>query len=366
MIGAGGPGRYTEEDYRHRDRIRAKRAVELSRKIREKGRASSDLDPSILIAGEHDQFVPRSIDVRKDRRRRRQLVDELDLTLVDPRESRIEAKGKVIKDGSRANDFFGIKGDSFRNAPLAEVDFTGVTIIHANADGADFSNARLVGADLRGTSFNQANFEGADLQNAKLGYTMWQGANLQGADLSGANFEEADLRGAWFDEETNVEGADFQSALLEQSTIGLAQNVEAASWSADMPPEVRARLEDATLEMVGVYPSEQNEMDVSPEIQEGTQDFSVGVEIDEPTGDMVDPFLDNITLADGSDSSDMSITLDDDTPIAYEDDEPSPPHHSPPRSNYRSGDIKSSAPKPRAKRKSGRHPFWKRGENKKR
>ncbi len=81
-----------------------------------------------------------------------------------------------------------VESPSFRNASLAEVDFSHSTIV------ADFR-----GAVLRAASFRQANvktcrFDGADLRNADFSYAALDATSFSGADLTGAKFEGAHIQ----------------------------------------------------------------------------------------------------------------------------------------------------------------------------
>jgi outer membrane protein OmpA-like peptidoglycan-associated protein len=76
-------------------------------------------------------------------------------------------------------------GNSYVNAELPGMDFSG-----QNLAGAQFTNA-----DLQGASFRNTNLAGADFTNADLTHADFSGANLTDADLTNATLSGAILVG---------------------------------------------------------------------------------------------------------------------------------------------------------------------------
>ena len=87
-------------------------------------------------------------------------------------------------------------------------DLAGISLRHADAEGAF-----LVRADLRRADLRAANLRRANLESAKL-----RGADLRGADLTGASLQVADLRGADF-RGARLSRAKFQGARLEAADL---------------------------------------------------------------------------------------------------------------------------------------------------
>jgi uncharacterized protein YjbI with pentapeptide repeats len=117
-------------------------------------------------------------------------------------------------------------GASYRDANLANGDFSGqrfdaASFRDANAEGANFSGASLIGADMKRVNMEQAVFDGATLEGAN-GYegnferasfneVRATGINLKHANLGDASFRKAHLEGANF-VDANLSSADFTEA----------------------------------------------------------------------------------------------------------------------------------------------------------
>jgi uncharacterized protein YjbI with pentapeptide repeats len=81
----------------------------------------------------------------------------------------------------------------FRNAKLADADFTGSFIVAdfrgADLRNADFANANIKTCDFRGADLSGSNFKGAALdaakfEGARMSNTKFAGAFIQGQELN--------------------------------------------------------------------------------------------------------------------------------------------------------------------------------------
>lgn len=96
-----------------------------------------------------------------------------------------------------------VKKTGGMRAMLKLRDLSGLTLANRLLDEADFTGASLVGANASGSSFVRANLYCADLRFCNL-----RNANLQRADLRGATFGTADMAGAVLDY------ADMRAAIM--------------------------------------------------------------------------------------------------------------------------------------------------------
>ncbi len=110
-----------------------------------------------------------------------------------------------------------------KGQPVAERDFSGVSLVAVDLRGANLARAWLESANLEG-----ANLEGADLREAVLARANLRGANLVGAQLAGANLGEAQLQGA------RLDGADLKRAVLAKAQLEEASLVAASLAGADL------------------------------------------------------------------------------------------------------------------------------------
>lgn len=86
-----------------------------------------------------------------------------------------------------------LRGQDFRKANLANVDFTGCDLTGCNLSYANLKNCIFFGANLTGASLWSANLEDANLVSANLSDADMDYARLKGAMLYGANIKRAVL-----------------------------------------------------------------------------------------------------------------------------------------------------------------------------
>jgi len=112
-----------------------------------------------------------------------------------------------------------LDGANFMRAHLPFADFTGANLRAAKFYGACLDEAslnnhkELAGAWFEDASFRKAKLSGSDLSGANL-----RGASLLHADLTHASLRAADLRECRL-VDTNIDGADFERALVHGASI---------------------------------------------------------------------------------------------------------------------------------------------------
>jgi uncharacterized protein YjbI with pentapeptide repeats len=133
--------------------------------------------------------------------------------LVKDFRSAVNLSGTTVVSGP--DDRSALKGADLSGLNLDRVRFTGFPVVLTGArfDGASLENTSLELADLAGASFNRANaarasFRGADLEpSGRVSAANFAGANLQGASFVGANVSDGIFTGA------NLSDAAFTRAL---------------------------------------------------------------------------------------------------------------------------------------------------------
>ncbi|MGC2634005.1 MAG: pentapeptide repeat-containing protein [Candidatus Cybelea sp.] len=108
-------------------------------------------------------------------------------------------------------------GRDLHGAGLANVEYAGVDLSHANLRDADLRGARLAGvdfyaADLRGADFSKAKLAGVDLHQAQLSGAIFTGATLAGVNLRDVfdGVRDIDARGLLH----KCEGCDARGAVI--------------------------------------------------------------------------------------------------------------------------------------------------------
>ncbi len=129
----------------------------------------------------------------------------------------LEIEGHGIKRGdidlSRANlQGFNLNSLNFENAL-----FEGASMQGANFRGVQIQGAHLRGAQMQGTYLSEAQMQGADLRDAQLQRAYLFSAQLQGAWLSGAKMQRSDLR------EVKMQGANLRKAKLQNTNLKEAE-----------------------------------------------------------------------------------------------------------------------------------------------
>ncbi len=105
-----------------------------------------------------------------------------------------------------------LEGAKLYRAHLKDADLSGAHLEGANLVTAHLEDAILVTAHLKGAILWEAHLEGANLFRAHLQSADLSEAHLEGARLQGAHLDGADLKDVWFDQRTNVSGADLSKA----------------------------------------------------------------------------------------------------------------------------------------------------------
>jgi uncharacterized protein YjbI with pentapeptide repeats len=108
---------------------------------------------------------------------------------------------------------------NLQGAWFAETNLQDVWLAGANLQGAGFNDTNLQHANLANSNLKDAGFWVVNLRNANLA-----GANLQGADfgvtnLQGARLWRANLKGACLDNDIELQGADFKTAIVDGETL---------------------------------------------------------------------------------------------------------------------------------------------------
>ncbi|MET9490386.1 pentapeptide repeat-containing protein [Nocardia sp. NPDC006630] len=85
---------------------------------------------------------------------------------------------------------------TFTSCKLTGSMFDGCTYSLLKASGGDWSFAGLPGADLRGTSFRELRMREVDLTGARCQKATFRDIDLSGAWLTKADFSDSDLRGS--------------------------------------------------------------------------------------------------------------------------------------------------------------------------
>jgi Pentapeptide repeats (8 copies) len=116
------------------------------------------------------------------------------------------------------------------SARLWTANLSGADLSGAGLSGADLPGADLMGADLSGaflveTNLSRAKLIGAKLIGADLIVANLSRANLMSADLSGARLIDANLSGARLGQAKNLDQAEIDMALGDESTE-LPPNIE--------------------------------------------------------------------------------------------------------------------------------------------
>lgn len=108
---------------------------------------------------------------------------------------------------------------SIGNSKLENTDFTGATFFAMNLPGnrgqnqnIDFSKQVLDNANFRGNDLTGSRFIGSSLKN-----TIYRGAILKDVDFSNADLTGADFSGSFSQQATDVSGANFSSANIENT-----------------------------------------------------------------------------------------------------------------------------------------------------
>lgn len=139
--------------------------------------------------------------------------------------------GYVKKSGGmravlKLRDLSGLK---LSNRLLDEADFTGTSLMGANASCSSFVRASLYCADLRFCNLRQANLQRADLRGASFGTADLAGAVLDYADMRAAIMlhtgSDGSMRKSREDlkREGALGGVDFRNASLRNVSLGNAK-----------------------------------------------------------------------------------------------------------------------------------------------
>jgi uncharacterized protein YjbI with pentapeptide repeats len=97
------------------------------------------------------------------------------------------------------------------------------TLTFANLADADLSSAKLGGANFAGAQLKRTILLDADLKNADFRGAFLGGALMREAEIDGANLAGADLRGASGLNATQICGAHWQGALLDNDLLSQVQ-----------------------------------------------------------------------------------------------------------------------------------------------
>jgi uncharacterized protein YjbI with pentapeptide repeats len=143
----------------------------------------------------------------------------------------------------------------------------------AHLDGAKLTGAKLTGAFLEGAHLTKAFLEGAFLEGASLSDSIFIGAHLQGANLTGAVLEDANLEGAHLQganltganlESANLTNADFTGAKLHGAIFDENVNVNGANFSNTIYADVNGSPEVVFVpSSPDYYPSSPNSLALS-------------------------------------------------------------------------------------------------------
>jgi uncharacterized protein YjbI with pentapeptide repeats len=165
-----------------------------------------------------------------------------------------QVRAKVIEMLAAGEPFDGL---DLAGANLADLDFSGCSLVETLLKGAilarsAFAGAKLAGAILARADLTEASFVEADLTMTDLTATKAQRANFTGANVGEADFSSADLEGAILDaihgESTHFERCRLVSAQLRGAKLTDADftgaNLDGAALDGASLPE--ARLYDVT------------------------------------------------------------------------------------------------------------------------
>ena len=118
--------------------------------------------------------------------------------------------------GKSCLDYSNLEDANLAKLSLREASLRFARLSAANLEGTDLSGANLTHARL-----DQANLTSANLSNARLDYANFAGANLAKVNLRGANLENA----------KNLNLAQLEKSIGDDSTILPAQLQGSVSWS---------------------------------------------------------------------------------------------------------------------------------------
>ena len=114
--------------------------------------------------------------------------------------------------------YYNFSSSSFKKASFIDSDFS-----FSFFNYADFEEANLSGCLFGYSDFSDANFKGADLKETCFGHCTFNQANFMGADLRGAYLNYADFSRAFFDDSTQLAGAQVTDGTLWTDGVKMTQ-----------------------------------------------------------------------------------------------------------------------------------------------
>ena len=172
--------------------------------------------------------------VRRRRRRcRRTVVVAVVLTLLTLLTTSPPQTGNTIGQSN------GVSGDKVLD--LRFCDYTGADLSGKTLSGALLNDAILKGANLNEAVISKAFLVNTNLQNANLSNSVLDRSALDNADLRGATFVNAVITGITGFETANLEGANFEDALIgNEDAKRLCKNPSVAA-SDEMKMQIGCR-----------------------------------------------------------------------------------------------------------------------------
>ena len=132
--------------------------------------------------------------------------------------------------------FFGTNAETanFFHANMTRAKFYFSNLLHTNFMGTNLTNAEFIGAHLKETKFRDANLTNADFTSAFFDRAIFIDANLENACFREASMSDREpLLCTYFNEVSNIEGADFRRADIFSEQLPIDKGRYIADWTSD-------------------------------------------------------------------------------------------------------------------------------------